>query len=939
MSSKSILSRFRVDNRICLVTSEFGDAGGFGSLGNALLGAVESLAQTGLTVDIIFMSEDNHEVEESKSRLTSNRINIISFAEIISNEKFLRARLGDSSASYLILSYIQRIKYRYVLFPDRSGFGFYTAIARQLGLIDVPVITYLVGSNKILRQIEGDTQELQDYEIEMMEEEQVANSDLILSESDLLVSWYESKIGKLPQCELISWPLPFWITSLARQSKSSATKILSPAQEKLNLVFFGKQSQFNGFDLFIQTARDITNTIPTDIWILGPFQNIEHEFSGSHALRVLSTQTGSINFNAQLSFKGLIEFISSIKDALCVLPYRKAWSQFDLTVLDALGIRTISSYDQSVATVGPSIGDLDKNSLVKKLVEESVGCIQDKWFRPQNGNSRALPWEKLVSVLNNLSSGAVGRPKQIKHPLVTVCIVHHERPRFLKEALNAIFAQSYPKIEIILVDDGSTSQDARRLIDDLESNSEKYRFKLKVVRSDNRYLGAARNLAASHASGDFLVFHDDDNIAEKNQIETFVSAIVASNADIVTCLNYNFFTHENFMRERMVDNFPTGLNSIYSFFSNRFGDANAIFKKSCFQEIGGFTEYRGVGWEDWEIFLRAALRGKIIKVAPVPLFNYRVNQDGMLGSGNIAKNFEQIFGLLDQVKPCLNADIIRWANRDLLQNEANNSRIQAWKKEPYSHLRQQLFEAKLGSAKSTELFVNLSTKLGWRAKIKTTSDGYGGSHDILSFYKPPEGLGSGVVPETSTRLGERYLVLEGWGRDRLNEIIIPSGILHNGIFHHCVCFFRYVRSDLSTYMDRNGVRGALGFRVICAVSSPPKKSFFARGYTPLKLPNGNSSKLFTGRDKVKSIHIDWIRTYRERIFSLPFANWSGTVKLMHEGMEPLYLKDEFGCFAEMTTTTLGYKSFIHKSQNGCNEINIISPDDKKLVVLLEQNSE
>jgi glycosyltransferase involved in cell wall biosynthesis len=935
MSSNSSLERISIDDRICLVTSEFGDAGGFGSLGNALLGAVEALTQTGLTVDIIFMSEDEEDVEECKKNLATSSINIISFSELISNANFARARFGDSSASYLILSYIQRTRYRYVLFPDRSAFGFYTSIARRLGLIDVPVITYLVGSNRLLRQIEGGTPELEGYENEMMEQEQVANSDLILSECSLLVSWYESRIGKLARWELICWPLPMWVKSLARQPKSEAPHVGSPGTKKVNLVFFGGQSRLNGFDLFVRTAHDIQNTIPADTWIFGPFQNIDHEFSGNHALRIFSSHTGSINFSAQLPFKRIIEFISDMGEALCILPYRKTWSPFDLTVLDALGVSTISSLDQSVAEITPKIGEPDQSYFVKKLTEDSIGYLQNKGFPPQTRNSGALPWDELISIINSISSEFVGTPKQTDCPLVSICIVHHERPRFLKAALDAIFAQSYPRIEIILVDDGSKTPDAKRYIDDLENSSEKYRFKLKVIRSENRYLGAARNLAASHSSGDFIVFHDDDNISEKNQIETFVSAIIESNADIITCLSYNFSSHENRIHERVIDNFPTGLNSIYSFFSNRFGDANAMFKKACFQEIGGFTEHRGVGWEDWEIFLRAALRGKVIKVAPVPLFNYRVSQDGMLGSGNLAKNFEQIFKLLDQEKPRLNADLIRWANRDLLQIEANNSKIRALKKEPYFDLRQQLLETKLGSEKLSDLFVELSTKLGWHVNVHTIKSTIRESLDIISFQKPPKGFGSVVVPETLIREGEHYLVFEGWGRNKCNEIIIPSGLLYEGVFHQRQSFYKYVRSDLSTYKDRNGVRGALGFRVISAVSSSPKKVLFRTRYFRVKLPHGQILDLFLGREKAKSINIDWIRRYRERIVALPFANWSGTVKVMCQGLEPIYVRDEHGFFVEVMNTNSDYKVFFHESRNGRSEINIISPEDKKLLVLLE----
>src|SRR5439155_24595186 len=52
-------------------------------------------------------------------------------------------------------------------------------------------------------------------------------------------------------------------------------------------------------------------------------------------------------------------------------------------------------------------------------------------------------------------------------PLVSVCISHFNRPEYLRQALASIEAQDYPKIELVLVDDASTSPEALALLDSL----------------------------------------------------------------------------------------------------------------------------------------------------------------------------------------------------------------------------------------------------------------------------------------------------------------------------------------------------------------------------------------------------------------------------------------------------------------------------------------
>lgn len=44
-------------------------------------------------------------------------------------------------------------------------------------------------------------------------------------------------------------------------------------------------------------------------------------------------------------------------------------------------------------------------------------------------------------------------------------------------------------------------------------------------------------------------------------------------------------------------------------FKNCFGDANCFVRKSSFFEIGGYTEDFGIGYEDWELYANATLRG------------------------------------------------------------------------------------------------------------------------------------------------------------------------------------------------------------------------------------------------------------------------------------------------------------------------------------------
>jgi hypothetical protein len=65
-------------------------------------------------------------------------------------------------------------------------------------------------------------------------------------------------------------------------------------------------------------------------------------------------------------------------------------------------------------------------------------------------------------------------------------------------------------------------------------------------------------------------------------------------------------------------------------YSNVFGDANALIRRTAFEAAGGFSEAYGLGLEDWELFAKLALAGVRFDVVATPLLWYRQSPGGML---------------------------------------------------------------------------------------------------------------------------------------------------------------------------------------------------------------------------------------------------------------------------------------------------------------------
>ena len=59
------------------------------------------------------------------------------------------------------------------------------------------------------------------------------------------------------------------------------------------------------------------------------------------------------------------------------------------------------------------------------------------------------------------------------------------------------------------------------------------------------------------------------------------------------------------------------------------GDANFIVCRDVFESLGGFSEDRDLGCEDWEFLLKLMVNGFVVDVIPEPLFHYRFQPASM----------------------------------------------------------------------------------------------------------------------------------------------------------------------------------------------------------------------------------------------------------------------------------------------------------------------
>ena len=215
-------------------------------------------------------------------------------------------------------------------------------------------------------------------------------------------------------------------------------------------------------------------------------------------------------------------------------------------------------------------------------------------------------------------------------PWVTVCVLHFNRPGLVGQAVSSALAQTYGNLDVLIFDDGSDAPGAVEVLEELAGS---HPGRVRLVRRDNRYLGASRNRAARAAKGEYVYFLDDDNVLKPRAIETLVSAAQVSGADFVGSFSDIFIGDRapaaGAAARRILQ---VGSDGGISLLQNTILDGNALCRRNAFLDLGGNTEDYGTGKDDVEFFARATHSGRRVVIVPEALFWARHGQKGLKSS-------------------------------------------------------------------------------------------------------------------------------------------------------------------------------------------------------------------------------------------------------------------------------------------------------------------
>ena len=202
-------------------------------------------------------------------------------------------------------------------------------------------------------------------------------------------------------------------------------------------------------------------------------------------------------------------------------------------------------------------------------------------------------------------------------PRVSVIIAVYNGEKFLREAIESALAQTYPCVEIIAVNDGSTDRSAEIL--------KSYEPRIRVFHQENAGQAAARNLAISKSSGDWIGLLDQDDLWDAEKLERQLAA--STENDDVLFSDLRHIDENGHVTREACRELPNGASrDLLSIISDSRGHIlTTLIRRRAVERVGGFDRANRFGTDDYQLWLRLAATGHTFRYLDDVLASYRLH--------------------------------------------------------------------------------------------------------------------------------------------------------------------------------------------------------------------------------------------------------------------------------------------------------------------------
>jgi glycosyltransferase involved in cell wall biosynthesis len=218
-------------------------------------------------------------------------------------------------------------------------------------------------------------------------------------------------------------------------------------------------------------------------------------------------------------------------------------------------------------------------------------------------------------------------------PLVSVIIPFYNCG-FVDQAINSALTQTYPKVEVIVVNDGSTKN---------ENLATKYLSRIKYIKQSNKGVAAALNTGINHAAGEYITWLSSDDMMDRQKIECQLK-FMQKRDSMVSFTNFNLIDENNkIVSFNVSENYLNEIDILRAFLrKNPINGCTIMMARKVAENTGSFNEDLRYA-QDYEYWIRISLK-YTIHYYDKTLINYRIHptMGSILHYDDQMKEFHQI---------------------------------------------------------------------------------------------------------------------------------------------------------------------------------------------------------------------------------------------------------------------------------------------------------
>ena len=237
-------------------------------------------------------------------------------------------------------------------------------------------------------------------------------------------------------------------------------------------------------------------------------------------------------------------------------------------------------------------------------------------------------------------------------PLISVVVPIYNVEEYLRECLDSIKDQTYPNIEVLMIDDGSKDGSGAVALE----YASRYPY-FRYIHQDNQGLSGARNRGIEEAKGEFIAFVDSDDWLEKDYIDKLYSNLHKTGADIAVCGyikedgNQTAVTYDNdavLSRTAAMAVLGVIFPKEYTLLILAW---NKLYRKSIFDKI---RFPLGRIHEDEYTIHRIIDESRMVSMMTETLYHYRIRSNSITGQHNVAdlRHFDILDAHRDRIECC-----------------------------------------------------------------------------------------------------------------------------------------------------------------------------------------------------------------------------------------------------------------------------------------------